>query len=444
MSLNGDKLLCSLYINVNNGREEVRYDKKEVDYNREVQYGKEEVNYGGEVNFRKAPMTTLNIYSNGILMLTQQQQQIKPVYYKSTITEEDLNIILKLCNDILPTDLNQCNSHFIYYEYKNQPTKRVWPDIIPEYNGSNQHPLMNIINQTYQIKYNLSPPKFELSEDKLLCSLYIKESAHTATARGNRSEYFVLSTLKIYNNKILVLDIAKSNPDIGRGHKPEFTVSSTSYYKSTITEEDLNIILNLCESNVLPPYLKQCMAKDSNFIYYEYNNHPVTIEWPDIPEYNHKYNNGSDNPLMGIINQTYQIKNNYKIEEMKLQIAELQLAATINSEMKTELKELKTELIELKTELQLVKSNAELNNKTELNNTELQLVKSNTDLEEQLILAKATIEQMLIYFKESTESQLSTINAEIKHIEEIHLEEINVKENELKKIKDENLIIRIK
>ena len=92
-----------------------------------------------------------------------------------------------------------------------------------------------------------------LNGDKLLCSLYIKEST-----RKDRSEYFVLSTLKIYSNKILVLDIAKSNPFEERhrergGQNPEFTVSSTSYYKSTITEEDLNIILNLCESNVLPP-----------------------------------------------------------------------------------------------------------------------------------------------------------------------------------------------
>ena len=87
-----------------------------------------------------------------------------------------------------------------------------------------------------------------LNGDKLLCSLYIKEiggrNFHAAY-----TEYITLSTLKIYSNKILVLD------KIGN------TVSSTSYYKSTITEEDLNIILNLCESNVLPPYLKQCMAK---------------------------------------------------------------------------------------------------------------------------------------------------------------------------------------
>ena len=46
---------------------------------------------------------------------------------------------------------------------------------------------------------------------------------------------------------------------------------------------------------------------------------------------------------------------------------------------------------------------------------------------------------MLINFKESTELQLANINSEIKHVAEIHL-----KKNELKKIKEENLIIRIK
>ena len=105
MSLNGDKLLCSLYM--------VSYINTKLDI-----YG----NHGMSNHGMSMNLSRLDIYSNGNLILIphfvrrplsvddlfkrNSFDNESKTYYKSTITKEDLNIILSLCN-ILPTDLKQ-------------------------------------------------------------------------------------------------------------------------------------------------------------------------------------------------------------------------------------------------------------------------------------------------------------------------------------------------
>ena len=269
MSLNGDKLLCSLYM--------VSYINTKLDI-----YG----NHGMSNHGMSMNLSRLDIYSNGNLILIphfvrrplsvddlfkrNSFDNESKTYYKSTITKEDLNIILSLCN-ILPTDLKQLSSinPNIYYEYRNQLIEIEWPNHIPEYRfnknykvNCNSYSLRDIINQIYQIKNN---PTLQLSiknVDKLLCSLYIKKNMF-----GSHGPQ--LDTLNIYSNGILIL--TQLRPSFVNSAKP-------IYYKSTITEKHLAVILKLCDSDILPTDLKQCshnINRNYPFIYYEHKNQPI-------------------------------------------------------------------------------------------------------------------------------------------------------------------------